>query len=283
MGCILRNTWADDDVERRRAPRRAEYSDHPSLAGGACAGCGGRGRCELCEPGLPGNGHGHQSRWGTTRHAAWRRLWAPYDRGLIRQGVCGRVVSRPQFSASTPAGPSERNFSSNPGFSRQPECSFGPGASSSSSPMRWSAPSASVALPAPTMTRHARAPGSTKSAIGSNSRLLSALWYRARWSPSGRMSGGPRQRQVTSRPITNYGDSAFNSPPVIAVYRLTSCMRKSAVFGADSVYRTGAPEEIRTPDPQIHSLCSIQRTLTPIRTTHARLLQTRHRSDKSTA
>ena len=29
---------------------------------------------------------------------------------------------------------------------------------------------------------------------------------------------------------------------------------RAAAFGADSVYRSGAPEEIRTPDPQIRSL-----------------------------
>jgi hypothetical protein len=31
-------------------------------------------------------------------------------------------------------------------------------------------------------------------------------------------------------------------------------IEKSAAFGGDSAFRSGAPEEIRTPDPQIRSL-----------------------------
>ncbi len=34
---------------------------------------------------------------------------------------------------------------------------------------------------------------------------------------------------------------------------------KTVAFGGDSVYRSGAPEEIRTPDPQIRSLLLTRR------------------------
>ena len=33
-----------------------------------------------------------------------------------------------------------------------------------------------------------------------------------------------------------------------------ACIARTAAFGVDGVFRNGAPEEIRTPDPQIRSL-----------------------------
>jgi hypothetical protein len=33
-----------------------------------------------------------------------------------------------------------------------------------------------------------------------------------------------------------------------------ACIARTAAFGVDGVFRSGAPEEIRTPDPQIRSL-----------------------------